>query len=50
MPGTPEYGHDALSFYDIEDAGFTTHTFLQAGIPITSKDMDLACLQPTDRS
>ena len=39
MPRTPEYDHDALSFHDIQDAGFTTHTFLQAGIPITSKDM-----------
>jgi hypothetical protein len=35
MPGTPGYDHD------IEDAGFTTHAFLQAGIPVTSKDMPL---------
>lgn len=41
MPGTPEYDHDALSFHNIEDAGFTTHTFFQAGIPIASKDMSL---------
>jgi hypothetical protein len=41
MPRTPEYDHDALSFHDIGDAGFTTHAFLQAGIPITSKDMSL---------
>jgi hypothetical protein len=41
MPGTPEYGHDTLLFHDIEDAGFTTHAFLQAGIPITRKGMSL---------
>ena len=41
MPGTPEYDHDAFSFHSIEDAGFATHAFLQAGIPITSKDMSL---------
>jgi hypothetical protein len=41
MPGTPEYDHNALEFHDIEDAGFTTHTFLQTSIPITSKGMSL---------
>jgi hypothetical protein len=39
MPGTPEYGYDALSSHDIEDAGFTTHAFVQASIPTTSKGM-----------
>jgi hypothetical protein len=41
MPGTPEYGHDTLSFHDIEDAGFTTQSFLQASTHIISKDMSL---------
>jgi hypothetical protein len=37
MPGTPGYGGDAVAFHDFDDAGFTTHAFLQAGISITSK-------------
>src|ERR1700733_4985042 len=41
MPRTPEYSYDALSIYDIGDAGFTTHAFVQAGIPPTSKGMSL---------
>jgi hypothetical protein len=37
IPGTPEYGGDAVAFHNFDDAGFTTHVFLQAGISITSK-------------
>ena len=37
MPTTPEYSNDAVTFHDLDDAGFTTHAFLQVGIPITSK-------------
>jgi hypothetical protein len=41
MPRTPEHSYDTLSVHDIGDAGFTTHAFLQAGIPTTSKGVSL---------
>ena len=39
MPATPVYSSDAVTFHDLNDAGFTTHAFLQAGISITSNSI-----------
>lgn len=36
-PETPEAGEGTVSFENLDDAGFTTHAFLQAGISVTSK-------------
>jgi hypothetical protein len=43
-PRTPECSQDAVAFQSLDDAGFTTHAFLQAGISITSKGISRAFL------
>lgn len=37
MPVTPVYSQGTAPLYEIDQSGSTTHAFLHAGIPITTK-------------
>ncbi len=43
MPATPENTHDAVSFPNIVDSGFTTHPLHHAGIPNTTEGWSCSC-------
>lgn len=46
-PATPDYSQDAVAFHRLDDSGFTTHAFLQAGISVASKSISsLVLCQP----
>ena len=47
MPVTPESGNDTVTRHYLDDAGFTTHAFYQAGIAITSEGISMLLNQST---